>query len=70
MKEKPLYREQILGLISELFLPLYGPFIKSQHLNNPTQKLVSKMHVTTQARITGSNHVLSVVLACGLKRVF
>jgi hypothetical protein len=28
------------------------------------------MHVTTQARITGSNHVLSVVLACGLKRVF
>jgi hypothetical protein len=28
------------------------------------------MHVTNQARITGSNHVLSVVLACGLKRVF
>ena len=26
------------------------------------------MHVTTQARITGSNHVLSVVLACGLKK--
>jgi len=36
---KRLYREQILGLISELFIPLYGPFIKSQHLNNPTSLL-------------------------------
>ena len=42
----------------------------SQQSYKPTQKLVSKMHVTTQARITGSNHVLSVVLLCGLKRVF
>jgi hypothetical protein len=33
---KPLYREQILGLNTYLFLLLYGPFIKSQHFNNPT----------------------------------